>query len=216
MSYRYIQKVYRYQLVKIDKIMSHHKHDQFTIVHKDFGHGARSKVSIIKRKSDGKLFIWKQPLLDDEWHHESLKKEIKYAKYWREFGVGKVEACWCHDGRSLLKTYIGGDTLDQILEKNPRFFSEKSRSLKALRELIGFLINSKHYISDLNGENLIFDGERWHVIDSGSIYDRGSRSKVEQEYKHSLLRRWSEGLSEQEIESLKSFLDSVKSLKYRK
>lgn len=195
---------------------SRHKHDQFIIVHKDFGHGARSKVSIIKRKSDGKLFIWKQPLLDDEWHHESLKKEIKYAKYWREFGVGDIKVYWCRDGRSLLKTYIGGDTLDQILEKNPRFFSEKSRPLKALRELIGFLINSKHYISDLNGENLIFDGKRWHIIDSGSIYDRDSRSKVKKEYKESFLRRWSIKLSEQEINSLKLFLDSVESLKYRK
>lgn len=195
---------------------SHHKQDQFTIIHKDFGHGARSKVSIIKRKSDRKLFIWKQPLLDDKWHHESLKKEIKYARYWRKFGVGDIEACWCCDGRSLLKTYIGGETLDQTLEKNPGFFSEKSRRLKALRELIGFLIDSKHYISDLNGENLIFDGKRWHIIDSGSIYYRGSRSKVKKEYKQSFFRRWSKGLSEQETNSLKLFLDSVESLKYRK
>lgn len=194
--------------------MGHHKHDQFTIVHKDFGHGARSKVSIIKRKSDGKLFIWKQPFLDDEWHHESLKKEIKYAKYWREFGVGDVKAYWCRDGRSLLKTYIEGDTLDKILEKNPRFFSEKSRPLSSLRELIGLLIDSKHYIRDLNSENLIFDGKRWHIIDSGSICYRGSRSKVKQEYKDSLLRRWSEGLQEQEINSLRLFLDSAKSLKH--
>lgn len=195
---------------------SHHKREQFTTIHKDCWHGARSKVSIIKRESNGELLIWKQPLLDDKWHHESLKKEIKYAKYWRKFGVGEVEACWHHDGRSLLKTYVKGDTLDQILEKNPGFFSGKSRPLKALRELMGFLINSKHYISDLNGENLIFDGKRWHVIDSGSIYYRGSRSKVKREYKESLLRRWSKGLSEQEINSLKLFLDSVESFKYRK
>lgn len=195
---------------------SRHKHEKFTIIHKDCGHGARSKVSIVKRESDRKLFIWKQPLLDDEWHHGSLKKEIKYAKYWRKFGVGDVEACWHYDGRSLLKTYIKGDTLDQILKKNPGLFSGKSRPLRALRDLIGFLIDSKHYVSDLNGENLIFDGKRWHVIDSGSIYDRDSRSKVKQEYKESLLRRWSKGLSEQEINSLKLFLDSVESLKYRK
>lgn len=193
-----------------------HKHEQLTIIHEDYGHGARSKVSIVKRESDGKLLIWKRPLLDDEWHHESLRKEIKYAKFWRKFGVGKVEADWHHDGRSLLKTYIEGDTLDQMLEKNPRFFSEKSQMLNALRELIGFLINSKYYIHDLNGENLIFDGKRWHIIDSGSVCYIGSHSKTKKEYKESLLRRWSTGLSEQEINSLKSFLDSVESLKYRK
>lgn len=196
---------------------SRHKRHQFTIVHRDCGHGARSKVTVIKRKSDGKLFIWKQPLLDDEWHHESLRKEIRYSKYWRKFGASRVKVCWHHDNRSLLKTYVKGSTLDQILKNNPGFFSGKSRSLKTLRELIGFLINSKYYVSDLICENLVFDGKRWHIIDSGSIYYRGSRSGVKNEYKEKLLKRWSNILSsEQEIESLKSFLDSVKSLKYRK
>lgn len=196
---------------------SHHKREQFAIIHKDYGHGARSKVSIIKRESDGELLIWKQPLLDDEWHHDSLKKEIKYAKYWRKFGASKVKADWHHDGRSLLKTYIQGDTLDKVLKENPGFFSRKSRPLKALKELIGYLINSKHYVCDLIGENLIFDGKRWHIIDSGSVYYRGTRSGVKKEYKEKLLKRWSKILSsEQEIESLKSFFNSVKSLKYRK
>lgn len=195
---------------------NHHKHEQFKIINKDYGHGARSKVSIVKRESDGKLLIWKQPLLDDKWHHESLRKEIKYAKLWRKFGAGKVEADWHHDGRSLLKTYIEGNTLGQLLEKNPKFFSEKTQQLNALRELIGLLINSKYYVHDLTSENLIFDGKRWHIIDSGPIRYIGSRSKTKKEYKELLLSIWSKGLTEQEIGSLRSFLDSVESLKYRK
>ena len=191
--------------------------ERFRMIRQDCGHGARSKVSIIKRKTDGKLLIWKQPLFDDKWHHESLKKEIKYAKFWRKFGVSRVKVSWYHDGRSLLKTYIKGNTLDQILKKNPEFFSYKSRSLKALRELIGFLINSRHYIYDLIGENLIYDGKRWHIIASGSVRQRDSRSGVKQEYKEDFLRSWTKGLSsEKDVESLKSFLDSVKSIKYRK
>ena len=94
---------------------SHRKKRSFKIIHKDCGHGARSKVSIVKRKSDGKLLIWKQPLLDDKWHHESLRKEIKYSKFWRKFGVSRVKACWHSDGRSLLKTFIKGITLGNIL-----------------------------------------------------------------------------------------------------
>lgn len=196
---------------------SRHKRYQFKIIRENCGHGARSKVSIIKRKSDGKLFIWKQPLLDDEWHHESLRKEIKYAKFWRKFGTSNVKVCWHHDRRSLLKTYIKGDTLDQILKKNPEFFSGKSMPLKALRELIGFLINSKHYIYDLISENLVFDGSKWHIIDSGSISYMNSRSRAKQEYKEKFLKNWSKKLSsEKDIDSLKSFLESVKSLKYRR
>ena len=200
-----------------EKSDSHHKHEHFKIVRKDCAHGARSKVSIIKRESDGKLFIWKQPLLDDKWHHESLRKEIRYVRLWKKFGVSKVKACWHSDGRSLLKTYIKGKTLVQILKENPGFFSENSKPLKALGEFIGLLICSKHYISDIIGENLVFDGKRWHIIDSGSISSRDSRSSVKREYKEKLLRNWSKGLSSsQEIESLKSFLDSTKSLRRRK
>jgi tRNA A-37 threonylcarbamoyl transferase component Bud32 len=196
-----------------------HKHDHFKIVHKDYGHGARSKVSIVKRKSknsDGKLLIWKQPLFDDRWHHESLRKEIKRAKLWRKFGVSRVRVCWHPDERSLLKTYIKGETLEQILKKSPGFFSRKSRHLKALREFIGFLIDSKHYIYDLIGENLVFDGKRWNIIDSGSVRSRNTRSETKQEYKQEFLKSWSKGFSSQEeINSLESFLDSVKPVKYR-
>jgi tRNA A-37 threonylcarbamoyl transferase component Bud32 len=197
----------------MSKKKKENRHDRFKIINKDCGHGARSKVSIVKRKSDGKLLIWKQPLFDDRWHHESLRKEIKRAKLWRKFGISRVKVCWHPDKRSLLKTYIKGDTLEQILTKNPGFFSEKSRYLKTLRELLGLLINSKIYIYDLIGENLIFDGKRWHVIDSGSVRNRETRSETKQEYRQEFLKSWSKGLPEDEINSLKSFLDSLKPIK---
>lgn len=195
----------------------HHKHQHYEIIHRDCGHGARSKVSIVKRESDGKLFIWKQPLFDDKWHHESLRKEIKKAKLWRKFGISKVKASWHPDRRSLLKTYIKGDTLDKILKKTPGFFAKESRPLKALREFVGLLINSKHYIYDLIGENLVFDEKKWHVIDSGSVRDRENRSEVKQEYKKEFLKSWAKELySEEEIHYLESFLNSVKAIKYIK
>lgn len=194
-----------------------HKHEYYKIVHKDYGRGARSKVSIVERRSDGKLLIWKQPLLDDHWHHESLRKEIKRAKLWRKCGASKVKACWHPDKRSLLKTYVKGDTLGQMIKNDRISFSIESRQLKALREFLGLLIYSKRYIYDLIGENLVFDGKRWHIIDSGSVRDRKSRSDIKREYKEELLRRWPEMLSsDTEINSLKLFLDSVKPVKFRK
>lgn len=196
-----------------EKKEKEHKHENFKIIHEDYAHGARSKVSIVKRKSDGKLLIWKQPLFDDRWHHESLRKEIKYAKYWRKFGISKVRVCWHPDGRSLLKTYIKGDTLEQILKKNPGFFSKKSQHSKTLRELFGHLIESKHYIYDLISENLVFDGKRWHVIDSGSVRNRDTRSETKREYKRELIKSWSKEISENEIHSLELFLDSLKPIK---
>jgi tRNA A-37 threonylcarbamoyl transferase component Bud32 len=193
-----------------------HRH-KFEVIRRDCGHGARSKVSVIKRKSDGKLFIRKQPLLDDEWHHESLQKEIKYAKFWRKFGASNVKVCWYHDRRSLLKTYVKGDTLQKILKNDQGFFSGNSRPLKALRNLTGFLVNSKYYIYDLIGENLVFDGKRWHIIDSGSVVYIGNRTETKKRYKEKFLKYWSKMLlSDQDVGSLKLFLGSIKSLRYRK
>ena len=116
-----------------------------------------------------------------------------------------------------MKTYIKGDTLDEILKKTPEFFAKESRPLEALREFVGLLINSKHYIYDLIGENLVFDEKKWHVIDSGSVRDRENRSEVKQEYKKEFLKSWTKELySEEEIHYLESFLNSVKAIKYRK
>ena len=191
------------------------KHDRYKIIHKDCGHGARSKVSIVER-NDGKLLIWKQPFFDDRWNHESFRKEIKRAKLWRKLGASRVKICWYPDKRSLLKTYIKGDTLEQVLKKNPGFFSKKGQHLDALGELLGLLINSKCYIDDLRGGNLIFDGKRWNIIDSESIRDRDTRSETKKEYKQEFLKNWPNGFSEVEIRSLELFLDSVKPVKHRK
>ena len=194
--------------------MSHHDHDSeyYEMVHKDYGHGARSKVSIVKRKSDGKLLIWKQPLLDDLWHHESLEKEFKYTEYWRKFGVSKVKVSWHPDKRSLLKTYIKGCTLGQMLEQNLVCFSQKSKPLKALRKFIERLITSRHYIGDVIEENIVFDGEDWHIIDSGSIKKKKSRSDTKKAYKKRFLENWSKKLSSQdEINSLELFINSIES-----
>ena len=195
--------------------LNRHKH--FDIIVNDYAHGAVSKVSIIRRKSDGKLFIWKQPLLDDYWHHYFLQKEIRYSKYWRKFGISKVEACWCSDKRSLLKTYIEGKTLESMLKEGSLRFSVEDQPLKALRKFFGLLIGSKHYIGDLANGNLVYDGKMWHVIDSGSISDEESRSKIRQKYKIIFLENWSKGLySNEEVRHLEMFLDSVKSIKFQK
>ena len=136
------------------------KHDRFKIIYKDCGTG-RSKVSLVKRKSDGELLIWKRSRHSHNRRQESYRREIKKSKLWRKFGVSKVKVCWHPDQRSLLKTYIKGKTLKQILKDNPEFFSKTSKHVKALIKFLGLLIDSKHYIHDLKGANLVFDGNRW-------------------------------------------------------
>ena len=184
-----------------------HSKDKFKVIHKKCGHG-HAKVSLVKRKSDGKLLIWKRPKSHSQRHYESLRKQIKKSKYWRKFGISKVKVYWHPDKQSLLKTYIRGKTLTQILKKNPEFFSEKeNKPVKALIKFLGLLIDSKHYFHDLKGSNLVFDGNRWQVIDSGPANDKKTQSATSQEYRKNLLEKWSRRLRSKEINSLKSFLE---------
>ena len=186
----------------------HHDHSHLKVVHEDCGHGMHAKVSIVKRESDGKLIIWKRPISTNPEHRKALKKEIKRSKYWKKFGISKVKVCRHPDKISLLKTYIKGKTLTQILEKNEHFFSEeKSRALRELGKFLRLLIDSRHYIQNLSCENLVFDGKKWHVIDSSNIKEKESRSRLKREYKRKYFGIWSKRVhSDEEIKSLKSFL----------
>jgi tRNA A-37 threonylcarbamoyl transferase component Bud32 len=186
----------------------HSKNGRLKIVHKDFAHGAHGKISIVKRGSDGKLIIWKRPRSRDRIHQESFRQEIKKSRYWRKFGISKVKVCWHKDKQSLLKTYIKGPTLKQMLRKGDlRFSKPDSRPAKALGELVRLLIDCGHYIQDVNRQNLIFDGKKWHLIDSSTIHGKVSRSLVRERYKRAFLLSWSKSLdSDEEMRCLKSFL----------
>jgi tRNA A-37 threonylcarbamoyl transferase component Bud32 len=187
----------------------HHKHDHFDIVREDFAHGVHSKVSLVRRESDGQLLVWKRPRKTNIYSHiESFRQEIRKSKFWRKYGVSDVRVFWHHDNISLLKTYIKGPTLKQMLEDNPKFFSETgSKPLKALGKLVRLLIDSKCYIADINRQNLIFDGDRWHIIDSSWIYGRTAIPDAQQKYEKTFFKSWHKSIrSEKEIHALKTFL----------
>ena len=187
----------------------HSKNVHLKFIHKDCARGVHGRISVVKRKSDGRLIIWKRPRSNDHRHQESFQQEIKKSRYWRKFGVSKVKVCWHNDKHSLLKTYIKGPTLKQMLRKESlRFSKPNSRPVKALGELVRLLIDSGHYIQDVNRQNLVFDGKKWHLIDSSAIHGKIGRSEIRQKYKKAFLRSWSKSLnSSSEIHHMKSFLN---------
>jgi len=184
--------------------------EHFKVVHKykDCGHGVHGIISVVKRSSDGKLIVWKRPRSSSQRHQESFRQEIKKSKLWRKFGISQVKVCWHPDRQSLLKTLVKGPTLKQLLRKNPRLFSKpNSRSVKALGKFVKTIINSRHYVADVNRQNLVWDGKRWQLIDSSVIHGKTSRSSTIQKYKKAFFRSWSKSLlSKKEIDHLKSFL----------
>lgn len=186
----------------------HSENGRLKFVHKDCARGVHGRISVVKRK-DGKLIIWKRPRSSDNIHQESFRQEINKSKYWRKFGVSRVKVCWYKDKQSLLKTYIKGPTLKQMLRKGSLRFSEpNSRPVKALGELVGRLIDCGHYIQDVNRQNLVFDGKKWHLIDSSAIQGKVGRSEIRQKYRKTFMRSWSKSLdSHEETRSLESFLN---------
>lgn len=191
----------------------HHHHsnhnDHFDIIDKNFAHGVHSNISIVRRRSDGELLVWKQPRKTNIYAHvESFRQEIAKSKSWRKFGVSCVKIFWHPDNISLLKTYVKGPTLKQMLEENPRFFSETdTKPVKELGKLIKLLICSKCYIADLNRQNLIFDGNRWHVIDSSWVYRETAFPDIREKYKKFFLKSWSKSIPKNERRTVESFID---------
>ncbi len=164
--------------------------------------GHRSKILLVKRNS--KLCVWKRP--SGHGSEESIRRQLKRIKQWKKFDLSKVKAKWYKDG--ILKTYVKGKDLKQIIKKHHDFFSSNSKELKALEKFVANLIESSRFIHDLKGLNIIFDDHDWQIIDSGPIY-KMSKSSVKKEYKKILYIKWSKLLdSGNERKHLKSFLNS--------
>jgi predicted GTPase len=107
-----------------------------------------------------------------------------------------------------LRTYIEGPTLTKVLKNNSQFFSGNETVYRnALITLIKLLIDSEHYFHDMKCANLIFERDRWQVIDSGKADDQKNRSDTVHEYRENLREKWSRNLSSHEIRYLESFLD---------
>lgn len=167
------------------------------ILHK----GHRSKVLLVKRGS--KLCIWKRTARGHN-GEQSLKKQLERIKQWKRFGLSKIKAKWYDDG--ILKTYVKGEDLKDIIQDHDHFFSKRSKELKALEKFVDHLIDSKRFIHDLKTLNIIYDGHDFQIIDSGPIYKMG-HSELKKEYRKILYIKWSKYLdSNREKKDLKSFL----------
>ena len=187
---------------------------KFKVIHQNYGEGRHAKVSLIKRKSDKKLFIWKRPRSDNPAHQRVFQEEHRRSKIWRELGISDVYVEWCPDNKSLLKTYIKGHTLAYKLKKDGHLFAKTDKkSMKELKKLFSHLIDSNTWVRDLGNKNLVFDGDRWQVIDSSDIFKMENRDVTKQIYKEELVKKWSKRalkkLSNHDIRHIRSFFDSI-------
>jgi hypothetical protein len=182
----------------------------FEVIRKDFSMGKHSRVSLV-RCPDQTLWIWKCPADDSKSHQMAFRKEIERAKVWRQLELSDIDVQWHEDKRSLFRTYVPGVlALDRI--RSREFWIEDSYAAErsALGQLIARAAQHGAYVSDLNPRNLVFDGSRWQVIDSGSIRFGGSPEATLKKYRQRLLKNWSLHLAPAEQALLRNFLQGLR------
>jgi len=188
------------------------KDKHLKIIHKNCGIGMHSKISVVRRMSDKKSFIWKRPISGSRKHQEAFKKEFGKSKFWREHGLSDVKVRWHPDKKSLLKTLVQGPTLREVLKKDHHFFSKTgNKKYKALKKFFKLLVKSGRYIGDVSPKNIAWDGKRWQIIDSSSVRGKESKSSLKRRYKEKFTNKWSMNLnwSNKDIRLVESFIDSL-------
>ena len=164
--------------------------EPFEVIREDFAMGQHSRVSLV-RCPDQTLWIWKRPADDSKSHQMAFRKEIQRAKVWRDLDLSTIEVRWHEDKRSLVRTYVPGVlALDRIQSRE--FWTDESYATErcALAHLIVRAAQQRAYVNDLNPMNLIFDGRRWQVIDSGSIRFTESPASTLKKYRQRLMKTW--------------------------
>lgn len=113
--------------------------------------------------------------------------EILLAKQWGQFG-NPLEAFSVSEHPELvLKTYISGSTLLQLIENKIFLLSSQAMEMQlALLDLIE-RISEKHWVfKDLNPANIIYYKGAWVVIDSNPGYLVSSEEKAFEENWHTV------------------------------
>ena len=99
-------------------------------------HEGRNNIYIVEHNE--KTCIFKKPKNSSKNRKKPFKRQLERIKFWRRHRLSNIKAVRYHDG--ILKTYIKGNTLYQIIDKNKHFFSENNKELKALGRFIRLLI----------------------------------------------------------------------------
>jgi hypothetical protein len=183
--------------------------EAFEVVRKDFAIGKHSRVSLV-RYPDHTLWIWKRPTDDAKSHQMSFRKEFERAKVWRQLELSNGEVRWHEDKRSLLRTYVPGVLASDRIQSR-EFWTDATSATerRTLAHLIVRAAQQRAYVSDLNPRNLVFDGSRWQVIDSGTIRFRESAESTLKKYRHTLMKNWSSRIHAAERRFLWDFLQRL-------
>ncbi|MEA1927357.1 MAG: hypothetical protein U9N73_04065 [Candidatus Auribacterota bacterium] len=169
--------------------------DTIRIGGKDFrivtiaGKGRRSIVYQVENQ-DGLRFALKIPINKEPKTLNSLRKEKEKGRAYARYGF-RHAGIICSGENYILKNWVEGLRGDRWTRQwAEEGFSPHDPRIINLIELLRYSAEKKIYLRDLNQNNLIWDGESWVIIDTGSIKKRFSRSRILRLYREYISENW--------------------------
>jgi len=182
---------------------------ELEMVSEDFATGRHSRVSLV-RSPDRTLWIWKRAADESKIHQIAFRKEVERMRVLRGLGLSSVESRLHDDERSLLRTYVPGVlAIDRIGSEDFWTCDTHAAERRALAQLITRAASQRVYVNDLHPHNLIFDGCRWQIIDSGSLRFTECPHATLKKYRQRLLKSWSAYLHPSLHAPLSAFLERL-------
>jgi hypothetical protein len=155
------------------------KNKTYTVI-KVAGDGKRSVVFQVTTK-DGKKFALKVAKNQKQETLESLEKESAKAKKWNSLKILHSEVL-VQEKTYVLKTWIEGLRGDEVIEKYLAGDASMNNAAKKVLELVNKIMQAGAYIGDFRPDNLIWTGEDWVIVDSGSIQQGMTAKQAEEKW----------------------------------
>lgn len=206
-----LQKKDRTEMTKIrDRVLDLCPPEGFNVVNPCIGCGKTSRISLLKKTTDNRLYVWKQPANDSPRIRREFQQLVERSVVWKRLGISSALIFWDKDRKNLLQPYVNGTTLKQALNSTPLLTDPAHELLPPLIDLFQRMVTNNIYISGLNTENLIFSNSRWEIIDSGSITVMETPLIAWTKQSLQLRKKWArrESFSRTDI---KNFLDRIES-----
>jgi len=171
------------------RIVEDESGSKYAVIKEALGEGFHSEVALVQKEDTGELLVLKEPKVDDKFerHSSSVQSQLKEIDQWKKLDLvpDNFNAKPLRDGAGklgILATFVQGESGKSLLLSGELF----DKNSEKRTELINFfkgLIDKGVFVGDLSPDNIIHNGDRWVVIDTGMIIEGLSKEQAETYYK---------------------------------
>lgn len=168
--------------------------------------GRRGRVYQVKSSSTGKLYALKIAIDKDA---DTLKSFAEEAEKMKGYGVAGVSHAKAVELGSdfMVKEFIQGVRAKEWLDGWVQDGMPKGTAqLKDLAKQLKLAADRGVYIGDLNPKNLIWNGKKWIIVDSGSWRNDLSQAEILERFEEKVIGRWTKNHSSTVERALKKEL----------